>query len=370
MTAANIFTFLGSGEEGQGTLCEDEADRIDEDRQKMAIYKNGYIVGIQVPRTDTTIGRKQQKYNTYCWKAFSAEKFSDPFKARGFNQRVLEIQCYYGDPEEDIAEVSAPAGDERLSQLLEELEQTRNLLLAYRLLHFNEKIPDIKLNIRARERQLFKPIIRVFQNTETLDKLLPVITNYITQKREANDASFNAFLYTTAVNMIAEQKTTTIPSRDFWNRIVLDLEATEIPGKKQSCDSTEFGIISQKEIIQTLEHVFGVKKKKTNTVRHLIFNVAKLQQLGKVYDVSVKVEVVKEDKEMKEVAHVAHMAHIGIGEQEKLPTAEHKTEREITESEVQTSSDDIHLHPNEPQAPQAPLSEEEKQRLEPNMTLR
>jgi hypothetical protein len=42
MTAANIYQFLGSGEEGQGTLCEDEADRIDEDRQKMAIHKNGY----------------------------------------------------------------------------------------------------------------------------------------------------------------------------------------------------------------------------------------------------------------------------------------------------------------------------------------
>lgn len=39
MTAANIYQFLGSGEEGQGTLCEDEADRIDEDRQKMASIK-------------------------------------------------------------------------------------------------------------------------------------------------------------------------------------------------------------------------------------------------------------------------------------------------------------------------------------------
>jgi hypothetical protein len=31
MTAANIYQFLGSEEEGQGTLCEDEADRIDEE---------------------------------------------------------------------------------------------------------------------------------------------------------------------------------------------------------------------------------------------------------------------------------------------------------------------------------------------------
>jgi hypothetical protein len=227
MTAANIFTFLGSGEEGQGTLCEDEADRIDNDLQKMGIYKNGYIAGIQVPRTDVSVGRKQQKYNTYCFKAFAAEKFPDPVKAKGFNQRLVELQCYYGDPDEDISEVQTPGGDERLSQLLDELEQLRNLLLSYRLLHFNEKIPDVKLNIKGREKQLFKPIIRVFQNTKTLDYLLPVITNYVKQKREANDATFNAFLYTTIVNMIAEKGDRVISSTDIWNRIVKDLEGRD-----------------------------------------------------------------------------------------------------------------------------------------------
>ena len=88
MTAANIYQFLGSGDEGQGTLCEDEADRIDEDRQKMAIHKNGYITGFPVSRIDTSFGRRQVKYNTFCFKAFAAETFPDPFKAKGFNQRV------------------------------------------------------------------------------------------------------------------------------------------------------------------------------------------------------------------------------------------------------------------------------------------
>ena len=88
MTHANIYQFLGSGEEGQGTICEDEADRIDEDRPKMAIHKNGYIKGCPVARTETSFGRKQNKYNTFCWKAFAAENFPDAFKAKGFNQRV------------------------------------------------------------------------------------------------------------------------------------------------------------------------------------------------------------------------------------------------------------------------------------------
>jgi hypothetical protein len=158
MTAANIYQFLGDKEEGQGTLCEDEADRIDEDRQKMAIHKNGYITGFPVSRIDTSFGRKQIKLNTYCFKAFAAERFPDPFRAKGFNQRVLEMQCYYGDPEQDISEVVNPAGAEEFQYLLDELEETRNLLLAYRLLHFHEAIPDIKINIKGREKQLFKPV--------------------------------------------------------------------------------------------------------------------------------------------------------------------------------------------------------------------
>jgi hypothetical protein len=233
--------------------------------------------------------------NTFSFKAFAAERFPDPFKAKGFNQRVLEMQCYYGDPEQDIAEVANPAGAEEFQLLLNELEETRNLLLAYRLLHFHEVIPDIKLNIKGREKQLFKAVIRVFQSSEVLKELLPVISNYVTQKREANDASFHAFLYRAIVDIIRDQKTTTLPSRLIWNYIMGNLEATEIPGRNLSCETTEFGVISQKEITQTLEHVFGTKNKKTEGIKHLVFNTAKLQRLGKVYDLSVQVEVLKED---------------------------------------------------------------------------
>lgn len=296
MTAPNIYQFLGSGEEGQGTLCEDEADRIDEDRQKMAIHKNGYITGFPVSRIDTSFGRKQLKLNTFGFRAFAAERFPDPFKAKGFNQRVLEIQCYYGNPEYDIAEVINPAGAEEFQFLLDELEETRNLLLAYRLLHLHEKFPNIKLNIKGREKQLFKPVLRIFQNTETLNELLPVISNYVTQKREANDATFNAFLYRTITDIIKDQKNTTLPSSLIWNLIVSNLEGTEIPGRNLSCDTSEFGVISQKEVTETLKHVFGAKTKKTGGVKHLEFNSAKLQRVGKVYNLEVQVQILKGDE--------------------------------------------------------------------------
>ncbi|HJS81987.1 MAG TPA: hypothetical protein VJ742_04045, partial [Nitrososphaera sp.] len=105
VTAANIYQFLGSDEDGQGTLCEDEADSIDEDREKMRIYKQGYTTGFPVLRTDTSYGRKQYAFNTFCFKAFAAERLPDSVKAKGFNQRVIEIPCFYGFPNFDITEV-------------------------------------------------------------------------------------------------------------------------------------------------------------------------------------------------------------------------------------------------------------------------
>ena len=118
MTAANIYQFLGSREdEGHGTICEDEADNIDESPDKMRINKNGYTTGFPVLRTDTSFGRKQQRFNTFCFKAFAAERTPDPEKAKGFIQRIVEINCFAGNPPCDISEVVNPAGDQENQKL-------------------------------------------------------------------------------------------------------------------------------------------------------------------------------------------------------------------------------------------------------------
>jgi hypothetical protein len=350
MTAANIYQFLGSDEEGQGTLCEDEADRIDEDRQKMAIHKNGYIKGFPVARTDTSFGRKQLKYNTFCWKAFAAESFPDAFKAKGFNQRVLELQCSFGDPKHDITEVTSPAGEEGFQHLLDELNEMRNLLLVVRLLHFNEKIPDIKLNIKGREKQLFKPVLRIFQNTKTLADLLPVVSNYVVQKREANYSTLHAFLYRAIKDLVTDRKTTQLESGFIWEYIRSNLQGADVPGKALSYDTSEFGTISQKEITQTLEHIFGAKTKKSHGTRKLVFDVPKLKRLGNVYDLSPEVKVVEgvSPDVSSRVADMTDWTDVGIGQYMETDLHEHEliSESKINEREttpVATPSDPLHV---------------------------
>jgi hypothetical protein len=335
MTAANIYQFLGSGEEGQGTLCEDEADRIDEDRQKMSIYKNGYITGFPVARTDTSFGRKQQRYNTFCFKAFAAERFPDSFKAKGFNQRVLELQCSFGDPEEDITEVVNPAGEEEFQTLLDELNETRNLLLMCRLLHFNRSLPDIKLNIKAREKQLFKPIIRIFQDAPILSELLPVVSKYVMQKREANFQTLHAFLYRVIKDIVTDQNKTEFAARFVHDYIKEGLQGEDIPGKSLSYETPEFGTLSEREVTLTLEHIFGAKTKKVNGIRMLSFDISKLQRLSRVYDLAIEIKVLRQGENSG--SDRSDWTDVGMDRYTKPSTDKSEKKFEITVSERENS---------------------------------
>ena len=80
----------------------------------------------------------------------------------------------YGFPEYDISEVINPAGEQKYEELLNELNDTRKLLLVYRLLHFKDKIPDIRLNIENREKR-------------TVQTAYPCIPTYRRIKRTVTD---------------------------------------------------------------------------------------------------------------------------------------------------------------------------------------
>ena len=166
ITPANIYSYLGSVEEGQGIVLEDEVDNIDSNLEKMKIFKVGYNAGKKVSRMDLSFGRKQQSYWTYCFKAYTAEREPDKDKAKGFLERIFVIHCSPGSPKYDISEVINPARDEKYQELLDELTHTRKLLLIYRMLHYDTPLPDIGLSIKNREKQLCKPVLRLFQNSD------------------------------------------------------------------------------------------------------------------------------------------------------------------------------------------------------------
>jgi hypothetical protein len=243
LTYANIYQFLGSQKEGIVTICEDEADGIDEDRVKMSIYKNGYTSGFPVFRMlkTTSSRRTQTRLYAFCFKAFAAERLPDSLKAKGFNERVIPIFCTYGFPDYDITEVVNPAGEDKFQVLLEELNETRNILLIHRLLHYHDTSPDLSVNLENREKQLFKPLLRVFQKTETQKELLPVISEFVASKRRANANTLHAFLYRIIKILIESENSYEIESKSIWNMVTSELSGEFVSGKNMTYDSTQFG---------------------------------------------------------------------------------------------------------------------------------
>jgi hypothetical protein len=197
--------------------------------------------------------------------------------------------------------------------------EVRNSLLIYRLKHYSEKLPDIKTNLHNREKQLFKPILRIFHNTAALIEILPVISKYVSQKREANANTLYAFLYRVIKHLIETKGTHEIESKTIWEKITVaylielgndgkpKLDEKEqiimsenpyclpgefIPNKKLSYDTEEFGVISQKQIGEICKDVFGAtKSKRHGTSNKLVFDPKKIERLGKIYDISLEVKV-------------------------------------------------------------------------------
>ena len=105
---------------------------MDNDPDKLNIYKSGYCRGSgRIPKIDLKSGRTQEVFNTYCFKIFASESSLDNSKAKGLRDRSFEILCLVGKPQHNIKEVF----DKNNEQLRNELDKTRKLLIAYRMLH-------------------------------------------------------------------------------------------------------------------------------------------------------------------------------------------------------------------------------------------
>ncbi len=158
-SAPNYFTFLGEIEECQGTIAEDEADDIGYNKEKQKILKSGYASGGSVPKIDLTFGRTQGSYLTYSMKWLAMEELPDYKKIKGILDRSFVYRFVVGDIEYNIKDVVTYAGDTKFKPLHEELMDLRKLLFASRIVHYDDVIPDLNLNIKRRNAELTKPLL-------------------------------------------------------------------------------------------------------------------------------------------------------------------------------------------------------------------
>lgn len=146
-SAANLYRILGKIEVGQCVIIADEADRIHEDKDMLAIMKEGYAIGGKVPKINTN-SLKQEFFYCYCFKIRIAEESLRSNFTKGVIDRSFLIKAIKGKPTHDIKEVLQPANrNERLERLHNDLRSLRKLLLLYRLRHFKDPIVDMDIGL-------------------------------------------------------------------------------------------------------------------------------------------------------------------------------------------------------------------------------
>lgn len=347
ITAANIHQFLGSVEEGQGILLEDEADNIDEDKEKMKIYKVGYQSGTKVTRIQDVKGnRKQLSHWTYCFKAYSTERLPGIVKAKGFNERCFIIQCSTGKPGHDITEVINPAGDDKQSKLLAELLDHRKLLLVFRIMHYNEPFPDIPLNIKNRDKQLCKPLIRLFQKSDCLDEIIPTLSKLIADKRKRKNESLDARLYS-IIQSLVKEKGTILSNQEIWDAVKANIE--RYVHTENTYQTEEFYEISKKKVTTILKDKFGARTCHCGVdgkERGLRFNQTTLNKLGDNYDALEDIQIISDTSDTSDTS--------GEYGSQIIPTVgksvEHKLGR-VDSREGTKHMDLLQVKPSEPSEP-------------------
>jgi len=244
---------------------------------------------------DISSGRKSNVFLTYGFKAFTSEKQPDNIKAKAFNERTFVIKCYPGYPDYDISEVIA--GDDEYQTQFDDLNDFRKLLLVYRMLHFNDRIPNIKLTIKNRDKQLCKPLIRLFQDTKAVNEIKESLWKLLQEKKNRKANTLEARIYKIVNDLIKvgkpEQSSlngdeATLSSDDIWTRFKAEIKGAEI---KQSFDTEEFGLISRNKISSILEGRFlGESRKNSKGCSEFRFSKGKLEKIGANYsDEGIKI---------------------------------------------------------------------------------
>jgi hypothetical protein len=317
-SAPNYFTFLGEIEECQGTIAEDEADDIGYDKEKKRILKTGYASGGSIPKVDLSNGRTQGSYLTYCMKWFAMEELPDYKKIKGILDRSFVYKFVTGEVPYNIKDVIKYSGDAKFKPLHDELIDIRKLLLAFRLIHYNDVIADVNLNIKHRSEELTKPLLRLFNSLGNaplaIEEIRVALSKFIEERNALKKNSIESKLYEVINNLVRrrqegqeteeKEEYQNLEPYSFYNEQIWDeaknvMNGQDIPYQTQSFYTVDYGAISHKAITGLYKSKFKAEPFKIGsgieTKRGLKFSKEVLDRIAIYYNVPDEIKILKGD---------------------------------------------------------------------------
>jgi hypothetical protein len=289
-SAANLYRILEKIEPGQCIIIADEADRIHQDKDMLSILKEGYAIGGKVPKINTNT-LKQEFFYCYCFKIRIVEESLRGNVTKGVIDRSFLIKATKGRPAHDIKEVLHPANrNERLEKLHNDLRSLRKLLLVYRLIHFTDSIPDIKTGLDARDKELAKPLLQLFNGSNAQDEVKSTLQIFLDRKnRRKKNTAIEPVIYGIVVDLVSRLGKT-IPISQVWHAIKDSIPGSYDEKKPNEYQTQDYDTIYRNVISKTICDNFGAEREHRRDGNVFVFDVSKLARAGKAYDIEINIQ--------------------------------------------------------------------------------
>ncbi|MBN4046078.1 hypothetical protein JYT57_00170 [Nitrosarchaeum koreense] len=202
---ADIYNFLGTDEEATGTICEDEAQEIAVNREKIRTYKNSYSRGALKPRILSVDSRHKRQvfYKTFCLKLFAGERVPED---KGFKERLAIIHMTEGSPKFNVKRLN---DDQKLK-----LHNLRNRLLLWKVLNFNSGLKPFQSTLKKRDQELWEDFLSITHDTKYFDACKNVVDYYTKQRHQSIWNSLESRLFKLVIDKINDKLSIRLES--FW----------------------------------------------------------------------------------------------------------------------------------------------------------
>lgn len=335
MSDANLLDTMGFTEPCQVTIAEDELDDIDKDEIKKKMYKVGYDKGGIVPRTldGNTSSRNNRWYYAFCFKIFAAENPLESKSLAGLNDRMFRLESIKSRPKFliktvlDQMQLSEDKQKPKYKGIISKINYLRKLLLIYRLLHHDDIIQEVPLNIDGRALELTSPHIYLFAamdltNSQTqtdrtaLSEVLRTLSRFLQKKGEITKKTidgvvhevlekelFPAIKANTMIDVNGKSITTcTISNESICNKVKDMVDGVpSTTANEYAFYSTDYGRITHKHILKICRDRFSAEPDSIGTgkekVRALTFDKEIVEKVGKTFDIISEIKIVKEPLE-------------------------------------------------------------------------
>jgi len=252
---ADIYSYLAI--HNPGTILEDEIQGIEKDREKLKIYNTGYKDGARVPRIfDSPNGHRSVKYfPTYGFKACASKHLPRGPQAEAFLERFIISHMMEGWPQKD----------EVKKEDIERMLTLRDKLLKWRMLTYDQELPDVNPQVKGRLKELWKPLLQLAAVIGSTQQIQQALTEEYQSRRVERETSLDASILRTVLSSMKESDKEWISFDTIWTKLTSLLDGNVDPYHPSKFHSSEHGDITKWVLGNRLKDVLGAERK---AVRH------------------------------------------------------------------------------------------------------